>query len=272
MAKRRVIDWRLRPPFGSFKLNKVYENMEDPRMPESAANFSMDLLVKEMDEAGVEIGMVPFRKGQDIADMAKLNELYPGRFYSMAHIDPYAEDPVKDIDDLIVNGPAKLAIVEPGQIFIKQPLHADDKLLYPIYEKCQKDNIVLTLTFGGLYSAGLEYYNPVYIDRVAREFPNLKMVLTHGGWPYVTEIMHVCYENSNVYLAPDCYFFPLQPGSRDYAIAASNLLQDQVVFGTAYPALSFQNAIDGYIACGLTDEKAQEKVFWSNAAKLLGVE
>lgn len=271
MMNNKVIDWRLRPPFRSFQKNKVYENMQDPRMPESAAKFSMELLVKEMDESGVEIGMVPFRKEQDVNDMTQLNTLYPGRFYCMAHIDPFSEDPVQDIDNLINNGPAKLAIIEPGQIFLKKPLPADDELLYPIYEKCEKDNIVLTITFGGLYCESLEYYNPIYIDRVAKDFPNLNMVLTHGGWPYITEIMHVCYQRSNVYLSPDCYFLPMQPGSKDYGIAASNLLQEQIIFGTAYPAQSFKNAIEGHIACGLA-EHAREKVFWKNAAKLLNLE
>lgn len=272
MAKRRVIDWRLRPPFGSFKENKIYDF--DPRVPapEAAKQFSMDLMIKEMDEAGVEIGMVPFRKGQDTSDIAKLAEQYPNRFYCMAHIDPYAEDPVKDIDEMIVNGPAKIGIVEPGQFFIKKPVPACDKVMYPIYEKFQKENLVLTITFGGLFSNDLELYNPIYIERVAKDFPNLKMVLTHGGWPYVVPIMQVCYQHSNVFLSPDFYLTPINPGHQDYALAASYLLQDQMIFGSSYPAQYLQTAIDGHIASGITNEVAQEKIFWSNAAKLLGIE
>lgn len=274
MAEYKIIDWRLRPPFGSFKENKIFGDptfSAAPTYPESARQFSMDLLFKEMNECGVEIGMVPFRKGQDQGDIGKLLDAYPRRFECMAHIDPYAENPIKDIDDLIIKGRAKCAIIEPGQYFIKKPVPADDKILYPIYEKCQAENIVLTITFGGLYCEALELYNPIFIDRVAKDFPDLKMVLTHGGWPYTTEICHVAYQRPNVYLSPDCYLTSYHPGYQSYVTAANNILQDKIIFGSVYPGYSLEVVVKNYIQNGIKPE-VLPKVFYHNAAKLLGIE
>ncbi|AGA69290.1 putative TIM-barrel fold metal-dependent hydrolase [Desulfitobacterium dichloroeliminans LMG P-21439] len=274
MAKYKIIDWRLRPPFGSFLKNKIFNDPNfsaAPTYPESARQFSMDLLINEMNECGVEIGMVPFRKGQDQGDIGNLLDAYSERFQCMAHIDPYAENPIKDIDDLIVEGRAKCAIIEPGQYFIKKPVPANDKILYPIYEKCQAENIVLTITFGGLYCEELELYNPIFIDKVAKDFPHLKMVLTHGGWPYTTEICHVAYQRANVYLSPDCYFTALHPGYQSYVTAANNVLQDKFIFGSVYPGYSLAVCIDNFVNIGVKPE-ILPKIFYHNAAKLLGLE
>mgnify|MGYP002772378085 CR=1 FL=1 len=274
MEKYKVIDWRLRPPYGSFKNNKIFndeKHLKNPAYPPSARQFSMDLLIQEMDAAGVEIGVVPFRAGQDHNDIEKLMTAYPGRFECMAHIDPYAEDPVADIDKWIVHGKAKLAIIEPGQYFIKKAIPADDSLLFPIYEKCQAENIVLTIVHGGLYSDSLELYNPIYIDRVAKRYPDLKIVITHGGWPYTTEICHVAYMRPNVYISPDCYLSKTQPGWESYVTAANNSLKDKIIFGSVYPGRSMQRVINDYIEAGISEE-ALPKVFYHNAAQLLGLE
>ncbi len=278
--KYRKIDWRLRPPMPSFRQNQIFDtplaNKENPRYAESARKFSMDLLIKEMDEAGIEIGMVPYRATQQDVQKDEITEIkakYPGRFKCMAHIDPYAEDPLGDIDDLINNGPADLAIIEPGQYFIKKPVPADAPVLYPIYEKCQKDNIVLTITFGGLYNELQELYNPIYIDRVAKDFPKLNMVLTHAAFPFVREIMHVCYQRKNVYISPDFYMSPVHGTAyQDYAAMANYMCPNQVIFGSVYPGfLGLKNSVDEHMNSGISEENLQ-KVFWDNAARLLGIE
>ena len=274
MANYKVIDWRLRPPFGSFKGNKIFNDerhLANPLYPQSARQFSMDLLMQEMDAAGVEVGVVPFRLGQDHDDMAKLIEQYPGRFACLAHIDPFADDPVADIDKWVVNGAAEGAIIEPGQYFIKKSLPADDPLLFPIYEKCQKENIVLTIVFGGLYSDALELYNPIFMDRVAKQFPDLKIVVSHGGWPYTTEICHVAYMRPNVYISPDCYLSKSQPGWESYVTASNFALRKKMIFGSVYPGRGMQRVIDDYIEAGVSKE-ALPDVLYHNAAKLLGLE
>lgn len=275
MSKYSVIDWRMRPPFGSFANNQIWtdENLKkSPTYPESARQFSMDLLMKEMDKSNA-LGVVPFRKGQDAVqaeEMIALNEQYPERFKFMAHIDPYADDPVADIDRLIVNGPADLAIIEPGQYFLKKPLPADDPLLYPIYEKMQAEKLPLTIVFGGLYTNELALYNPVFIDNISTMFPDLTMVLTHGAWPYVTEICHICYRKPNVYLSTDDKLDVIHPGYQDYVTAANNVLKERIIFGTCYPEYTCEHMINQYIKAGVSEE-ALPYVLVKNAERVLGI-
>ena len=276
MADYKIIDWRLRIPFGSFAENKIFWDptfKDSSFYPESARQFSMDMLFDEMDEYGVVMGIVPFRKNQDPTQEEEINEImtrWPDKFKCMAHIDPYVEDPVGLIDRLIVNGKADIANIEPSQTFIRKPMRADDEFLYPIYEKCEKENIILNIAFGGLYTDDLGFYDPAIIDHVANDFPDLKMVLTHGGWPYAAGISHVAYRHPNIYLSPDCYLTTLHPGYQDFVIAANNLLQDQIVFGSVYPGYSIETTVTEYLKNGMTEETLH-KVFYENSARLLGL-
>lgn len=265
----KIIDWRLRPPFGSFSENKIFIVKDKPNTPLSAKQFSMELLLQEMDEAGVVIGVCPFRLGQDQDDIVRIMEAYPERFRCLAHVDPYGD--LSEIDRYIIHGKAAGAIVEPGQIFIKKPIPADDPLMYPIYQKCQDEDILLTITYGGLFAASVALYKAEYIEHVAQLFPKLRMVLTHGGWPYVNEICHVAYQYDNVVLSPDWYLMSKHPGHEGYVAAANGVLQDRIIFGSLYPANKLDYSVEEYINSGVRPE-VLPKVLYGNAARMLKLE
>lgn len=148
---------------------------------------------------------------------------------------------------------------------------ADDERLYSVYEKCKKHNIPLNLSFGGLFCAKQDYYNPVYLDHAAIMFPNLRIICGHGGWPYTTQICHVAYQRPNVYLSPDVYMMPLHPSYLDYVMAANHTLKEKILFGSAYPAFTPQDAIKLYTSLPLTEDALDHVLYW-NAAKSLGIE
>lgn len=271
----RAIDWRMRPPFGDWKESYLYTQGSITKKavkPCAVTEWNVDYLLEDMDEAGIVAAMTPQRLGQNPEYLVQLQNLYPNKFYGFIHCDPFEmEKALNDIDQYVIHGPLYGVVMEPGQFFLKEPMAADDERLYPIYEKCQQNDITLNLTFGGLFCAKLEYYNPVYLDRVALLFPNLRIVCGHGGWPYTTEIMHVAYQREKVFLSPDVYMLPTQPGYMDYVVAANYTLKNKILFGTAYPAYNPQEAVAMYQSLPLTEE-ALDHVLYQNAAKILGIE
>ena len=78
----KAIDWRLRPPFGSFQDSYLYkEDMEGKtNIPKAAKDFDMAQMIAEMDGAGIALGVVPMRKGNDNGDIEALKKAYPGRW------------------------------------------------------------------------------------------------------------------------------------------------------------------------------------------------
>lgn len=276
----KIIDMRLRPPFSKFlegflfsipEFAEQYATRLQMSHPESAKKKSMELCIKEMDEAGITYGVVPGRKcfGMDNQDLITLMEDYPNRFITLAGIDPLegAGACVQEIDRFVINGPCTGITIEPG--FCAEPLCPDDKRIYPIYEKCQAANIPVLIAYGGLCHPAIRYFKPETIDNVAGDFPGMRMILGHGGFPWVTEMCWIAIQRPNVYLSPDLYIMH-GPGHQDYIALANTLAPDKVVFGSAYPITAMKDAAEWHLNCGIRADILPD-VMYNNAARALGL-
>jgi predicted TIM-barrel fold metal-dependent hydrolase len=156
--------------------------------------------------------------------------------------------------------------LEPG--FGEPARTFDDRLYWPIYEALQEWGAPAFLMTGPT-TPDLAYNDPSAIGRVARRFPKLQLVVHHGAWPRVDEIIGVAFRYENVTIVPDMYIF--QAGGRLYVEAANGALSDQIAFGSSYPFRAMRQSADDYERLGFRDD-VLEKVFFANAARLLKVE
>ena len=153
--------------------------------------------------------------------------------------------------------------LEPG---FGSPARAfDDPLLWPVYEALQDwETPVFLMT--GPTTPDLALNDPSAIGRVARRFPKLAIVVHHGAWPRVDEIIGVAFRYANVTLVPDMYIF--QPGGRFYVEAANGALADQIAFGSSYPFRAMRQSVEDYEQLGFRDD-VLDKLFSANTARLL---
>ena len=298
----KIIDFRCRPPLQTFgllfdlklkRLNWQNKLMVEPMRAVSASmrhvgqEAGLDLLRQEMDEAGIALIVAPGRKapgntafkplsGDAIVDfnvtdetLASLRQRFDNRLIGLAGID--LSQPV----DLIVSGIERSVkefglsgiVLEPGYFKAEDgsQLWADDKRLYPIYEAvCALDIFVMHQS--GIYAGydfGVNHWAPV--DRLLQDFPNLKFVLAHGGYPAVIEALALACKHPNCYLSPDVYCF--FPGGELYINAISKL-PDQFIFASAYPFGPLKESVEGAQRFPLIDA-VMEKYMVGNAARLL---
>lgn len=275
----QVIDFRLRPPFGSYLNTVMYSNIERTassaakkgmEVSRSARERSCELLLNEMDEAGVAVGVAPGRIGgalgtMDNDDLVELTRRYPGRFVGLGGVDLRdRKAAIAQIHDAVERG-LKGVVVEPG--LAHAPMHIDDARVYPIYAHCEDARIPVLLMAGGNAGPDCSYSSPEHIDRVARDFPTLPLISGHGNWPWVQQIIHVCYRRPNVYLSPDTYMFGM-PGVQDYVDAINGFLGQRFLFGSAYPFVSLKSAVDRFLRLGIREELLDD-VLHGNAVRLL---
>ncbi len=278
-----VIDMRLRPPYKSITKMDFFQAPQfisptvlknGGHMPPSCFEKSMDLLIEEMDDAGVDIGVVPVRTSNGVTneDAIELLKDYPGRFVVMAGIDPTTGilQALTDIDHYVVHGPCAGIVME-LPFCKKGPLHVDNPVLAPIYEKCEAGNIPVYLQWGGLFAPDLGLYNPVELDHVAARYPKMTIICGHAGWPFVTEICQVALCRGNIYLAPDTYMTPNTPGHEGYVTAVRNMLSERICFSSAYPLATIAETKRSYDAYALSEE-IKENLFCNNAKRALGLQ
>lgn len=153
--------------------------------------------------------------------------------------------------------------LEPG--FGAVPLAFDAPALWPAYETAQRLKLPVFL-MSGPTTPDTAFNDPAAIGRVARRFPDLPLIVSHGAWPRVAEVVGVAFRYGNVYLAPDMYVF--LPGSRAYIDAVNSFLAEQFLFGTSFPFRPMKQTVDDFLALGVA-EAALPKVLFDNAARLL---
>ena len=280
----KKIDMRCRPAIKSLNSSWIYDTESmvhfakyfgGSYLAESAKQKSIDLLLEEMKEVEIVKGVFEVRRGGNPdtnKEAAELLEQYGDYFIGMVGVDAIElEQGLEDIDKYVLEGKFTGVNLEPGNPPAgKEPMFIDDERIFPIYEKCQENNLPVTFTFGGPAMPDCTAYMPYRVENVARTFPGMKICLCHGAWPWFTQMSNILLSYSNVFVCVDSYLM-LLPGYQDYILGANYMLQDQIMFGTSYPLHSQKKVVDFYMNADFRKE-VLPKVMYDNAARFLGLE
>jgi len=284
----KIIDMRLRPPLKSWVTTAqftegtaYYPTRHGFPRPKSVKTQAMPDLLDEMDEAGITWGVIMVRQSAPPHGAVPNDEItaaimeHPQRFVALAGVD------LRDIGRGVaeIERCAKIkgyvgASIEPGATF--EAMYADDRRLYPLYEKCQALDIPMSITLSGYLAAmvghDLSYGSPTPVYKVAKDFPKLKIIVSHAAWPNIMPMMEVAFIRENVYVSPDLYMNGVNtPGAHEYIKAAQFFLGDRLLFGTAYPSRPLKESVAAFLEWKLPAE-LQEKILYRNAARLFRLE
>lgn len=129
-----------------------------------------------------------------------------------------------------------------------------------------------------------EYGRPIpYLDDVAREFPDLKIVGGHVGFPWTNEIIALAMKFPNVYIDTSAYIckrYPQELVRSHHSIPHSRTSltvrkvtymrtnpKHRVMFGSNYPMLTPDRCLEGLETLGLS-QQATEQFLFKNAEKV----
>jgi hypothetical protein len=158
-----------------------------------------------------------------------------------------------------------------------QDFAPNDRMAYPLYEVIEELGVPALFHTGqtgigaGLPGGGgirLKHSNPMLVDDVAVDFPELRIVLAHPSFPWQDEALAVATHKPYVYIDLSGWspkYFP--PNLVRYA---NTLLKDKVLFGSDYPVLTPDRWLEDF---GKLDLKPEVKplILKDNAAHLLGL-
>jgi uncharacterized protein len=246
-----IIDFRVRPPFKSFLTSYLFRPRDPSPDPvtisalqmglepyESFSQQSMPAFMTEMDAAGIDLAVVMGRHAPEHLgsisndDVAELVSLYPGRFIGFGGAGGSDSKSILTEVDKIAQLGLRGVAMDNGY----WGLYDDDERLFPVYQRIQDHGLILSLTSSMYLGDDMTYCMPVHIQRVAKRFPNLKIVVPHGGWPWTTQMCAVALQCSNVHLVPDFYMhLPGIPGSEQYLRSANSFLSHRLLYASSYP-------------------------------------
>jgi uncharacterized protein len=158
-----------------------------------------------------------------------------------------------------------------------QAFFPNDRAAYPLYEAIAEAGLPALFHTGhsgigsGLPGGGgirLKYSNPMCVDDVAVDFPELTIVLAHPSFPWQDEAISVALHKRQVYIDLSGWspkYFP--PQLVQYA---NTLLSDRVLFGSDYPMITPDRWLADFEQAAFRDE-VRPKILKENAARLLGL-
>ncbi|WP_448808532.1 amidohydrolase family protein [Agromyces bauzanensis] len=122
-------------------------------------------------------------------------------------------------------------------------------------------------TAGG-FGIQLRYSNPMLLDDVAAEFPELRIIMAHPSTPWQDEAISIATHKANAFIdlsgwSPK-YFAP------QLVRNIGSLLRDKVLFGSDFPAITPDRWLRDFAALDVKDE-VRPKVLKDNAVALLGL-
>ncbi len=144
-----------------------------------------------------------------------------------------------------------------------------DRRFYPVYTACCELGIPFCTQIG--HTGPLmpsEVGRPIYIDQVALDFPELKIVAGHIGYPWTDEAIAVATKHENVFIDTSAYTVNRYPAQLIEFMRGHG--RSKVLFGTNYPMIMPAKALDGLDKLAL-GEPVETAFLAGNAQRVFGI-
>ena len=240
----------------------LYENFDEKMTPKNLLGF-MD--VEGVDFAVVLAEIAPITTGivdnEFVAEFCSESE----RLIPFASINPVTDhDPPKTLVKLVDGlGMRGLKLFPPYQHF-----YPNDKSLYKLYEKAEELAVPVNFHTGSsvFKNAKLKYGDPLYLDDVAVDFPDLTIIQAHGGRGFWYDVAYflakrhrnICIDISGLPPKNLLKYFP-----------DLEKIADKIVFGSDWPGVaSIRDNVEAVMKLPLRAE-TKRKILGENARRLL---
>jgi predicted TIM-barrel fold metal-dependent hydrolase len=206
---------------------------------------------------------------QEVADAARDNS---DIMIAFASIDPHkGRMGAREARALIKDGVIRGFKFHPTT----QGFFPNDRMAYQLYEVIAEHKLPAIFHSGhsgigtGMRGGGglrLKYSNPIHLDDVAVDFPDMTIIIAHPSWPWQDEALSVCLHKSNVYIdlsgwSPK-YFAP------QLVNYANGQLKHKMLFGSDYPLITPDRWIKDFKEAGFKPE-VHELILKQNAIRAL---
>jgi predicted TIM-barrel fold metal-dependent hydrolase len=234
---------------------------------------SVDEMLRLMDGAGVEkvfitqCKMWSYRRkwmymDTTLEEVLQYTQKHPRRFVGLAGYDPFhINESLKEIE---------LAVTRHGFRGVYVHIYGfdiplNDRKMYPLYAKCVELDIPVSMQVGHVLEAmPSDCGRPMHLDRIACDFPDLKILGAHTGWPWVDELISVCYKWENVWFGVDAWM-PKYLSPQILQFINSRLGRDRCIWGTN--GLPWKESLKQLGDLDLKEE-VRHKLMRSNAVEL----
>ncbi len=240
----------------------------DEQAEQYRARDMMAVLVNSSDESVTGTRMVP----NDF--VAEAVATHPDVLMGMGAIDPWqgelARKEIVRIKELGLHG---IGEINPA----RQHFYPNDRRFYPLWDEAQTQGLPI-LFHSGYAAAGsgtpggggvkLKYCQPLLLDDVAADFPDLTIICAHPSWPWTAESLAIARHKPNFFVdlsgwAPR--YFP-----EELVTQVAKMIPDKALFGSDAPSLPLERWLREFADLPFTPE-VRQKIMVDNARRVFGL-
>jgi predicted TIM-barrel fold metal-dependent hydrolase len=245
--------------------------------------FSADpvAFLKFLDQVGVErAGLINYVSPEVIGFPPAVNDWIanycsaaPDRLLAFGSVHPkFVPDPGAEVDRLVKLGIRGLKVHPSHQHYSPNAYRDGLGPLAAVYDRAQANGLPVMVHTGTSIFPGARnvHAQPMLADDVSIDFPNLVVILAHGGRPlWMNEAFFLVRRHRNMYM--DVSGIPPQKLLEYFPRLEE--IADKVLFGTDWPGPGVPDVcgnIDKFLALPIS-EAARQKILYDNAARLFPV-
>jgi len=271
MITNAIIDVWMQHPTMKFINQPMFDSLRrwTGGVEKVTEEIPVEFTIDAMDRGGVQKGFLcawwgpqgPLISNDEVAAIVRK---HPDRFIGIASVNLYRPmEAVRELRRCVTDyGFRGLRIVQ-----WLWDLPATDRRYYPLFAECVNLDIPACLQVG--HTGPLcpsEPGRPIpYIDVVAIEFPELKIVCGHIGYPWTTEMIAVATKHPNVFIDTSAYTAKRYP--QELVTYMKTNGRKKVLFGTNYPMILPSKCLEDLDSLGL-DEEGKELFLHQNAERV----
>jgi uncharacterized protein len=175
------------------------------------------------------------------------------RIFASMRIDPHdGMHAVRRIDEVKRRYPfVRSVMVAPHMLY--PPIAPNAKEYYPIYSKCVELDLAIMINVGFPGPRVPAWtQDPIHLDEVCWFFPDLRVVMKHGGEPWEDTVVKMLLRWPNLYFATTGFAPKWYPKS--IISFANSRGSDKVIYAGYWPLLSYERIFEELSRLPLKDE------------------
>jgi len=253
------------PEYGGMDVSYLFPELAD----RYKNGRTTEQIVAEMDEANVEqailaAGYDPIN--DDYTWTMESIEKFPDRFLGSLVVDPHrGMDGVRELESRVRDDNFKMARIMAFHTLIPY----NDPRCYPLYAKCIELDIPISINVGvpGPLVPAARLQEPLVLDEICAFFPELKIIMAHGGDPWADICVKLMLKRQNLYYMSSA--FAPKHIAKSVVHYMNTRGPDRVMWASDYPLLGFDRCAREIGEMEFRDEERRRKFGRDNARRVI---
>jgi predicted TIM-barrel fold metal-dependent hydrolase len=245
--------------------------------------MSMENFIRQLKAAGITYSAIHNMDEENATGhslpndyVAEVIQKYPGQFIGFAGFNPHKGR--RSLDE-VERALSKLGLMAVVFRPYMHRLYADDRKYYPLYDMCEGMGVPIWIhtSANWIPNQSIYYGHPKYLEPALMDFPRLKIIAGHGGWPWVPDMVIMLWKYEGLYVDTSAhrpkYVAMPNSGWEMFMHFANTTIQDKILFGSDWVSMGMpiKDVLREVAAWPLRDS-VREKLFWKNAVRVFNLE